>query len=519
MAGHTKRGRGARARTWDNAFGERHDTASPHPHIERVYHTFDLATRVCFNTAMGIKPLKYYQLVLGCQMNRSDAERIASFLDTLGFEKTENENEANLIAVQACSVRQSAIDRIHSRIHKWGEMQKTRASSNPLVTFLTGCVLPSDRKVFAKKFSIFLETDEVPHVLAYKLKALLPQLNFDHVSEDRRVIEGKDVTSDDFFALKPNYSSSFQAYIPIQAGCNNFCSFCAVPYTKGRERYRPNKDIVHEIEHLVNQGYKEITLLGQNVNTYFDPTLKDAIGHRRRYREWNALTDFPRLLRIVNDIAGDFWLRFLTSNPWDMSDETIKAVAECEKICEYIHLPIQSGSDKILKAMNRHHTQKRYLELIDKIRATIPGVAITTDVIVGFPGETEDDFMETVKVMKYVGYDMAYTARYSTRHGTIAERYFKDDVLYEEKKRREKYLEEILKKSALQRNKAYMGKEAEVLVEERKIQNAKIFLGKTRTSKIVEIKSKTDECFVGRMISVKITAAREFGLEGLHGKE
>ncbi len=472
---------------------------------------------------MNAKPLKYYQLILGCQMNRSDAERIASFLDTLGFEKTDNEKEANLIAVQACSVRQSAINRIHSRIHKWEKMQKERSSDNPLVTLLTGCVLPDDRKIFTKQFNLFLETDEVPSTLAGKLKELLPQADFARISENRRRIQGNDITSDDFFALKPNYTSPFQAYIPIQAGCNNFCTFCAVPYTKGRERYRPNTDIVHEIEHLIAHGYKEITLLGQNVNTYFDPTLKDAVGKRVRYRQWNALTDFPRLLRIVNDIDGDFWLRFITSNPWDMSDETIMAVAECEKICEYIHLPIQSGSDRILKAMNRHHTQKHYLELIDKIRAAIPGVSITTDIIVGFPGETEEDFMETVKVMEYAGYDMAYLARYSPRPGTIAERYFKDDVPHEEKKRREKYLEEILKRSAMKRNQTYVGREVEVLVENVKIQNlnvksmskskiARATIGKTRTSKTVEIQSKTDDDLVGRVARVKITAAREFGL-------
>jgi len=477
---------------------------------------------------MNLKPLKYYQLILGCQMNRSDAERIASFLDTLGFKKTEKEEEANLIAVQACSIRQSAIDRIHSRIHKWMEIKKKRTSDHPLVTLLTGCVLPRDRKVFSKQFDLFIETDDVPKEFAQKLAILLPQFNFAYISEDRRDIKSKDVTSDDFFALKPNYTSTFQAYIPIQAGCNNFCTFCAVPYTKGRERYRPNKDIVHEIEHLIDRGYKEITLLGQNVNTYFDPTLKDALGKRTRYREWNALTDFPRLLRTVNDIKGNFWVRFLTSNPWDMSDETIKAVADCEKVCEYIHLPMQSGSDKILKAMNRHHTQKHYLELIDKIRAAIPGVAITTDVIVGFPGETEEDFMEIVKAMQYVGYDMAYLARYSPRPGTIAEWYFKDDVPREEKKRREKYLEEILRKSALKANKKYVGKEVEVLVENVKYQNPnvksiskseiqiiKTAVGKTRTSKTVEIQSKTDDDLVGRVVRVMITAAREFGLEGV----
>ena len=441
-------------------------------------------------------------------MNKSDAERLASLLDTLGLKKTENEDEANLIAVQSCSVRQSAIDRIHSRIHRWKKDQKERPADHPLITLLTGCVLPDDRALFKKQFDTFIETDDVVKKLPAILYEKFPTLKAQ--SRTLMVDVKKELTNDDFFALKPNYSSPFQAYIPIQAGCNNFCTFCAVPYTKGRERYRPNTEIVHEIEHLISRGYEEITLLGQNVNTYFDPTLNDAIGKRTKYRQWNALTDFPRLLRIVNDISGDFWLRFITSNPWDMSEQTIQAVADCEKICEYIHLPLQSGSDRILKLMNRHHTQKHYLELIDKIRAAIPGVAITTDIIVGFPGETEEDFKETVKVMEYALYDMAYIAQYSPRPNTIAKQYIKDDVPRDEKKRRAKYLEEILKKTALKNHQNDVGKVVDVLVEDIKDGKA---LGKTRTYKTVTFSVQGENC-IGRRVPVKITNAREFGLVG-----
>ena len=449
---------------------------------------------------------KYFLEVFGCQMNKSDAERLSSILDTLGMERTENENDAQLIAVQACSVRQSAIDRIFARIHVWQERQKT---NKELLTLLTGCVLPDDKKKFNSTFDILLDTHDLlklPDILYTRkflsqASAKAPK----HISSD-------EVTNDDFFGIKPNYGSSFQAYIPIQAGCNNFCTFCAVPYTKGRERYRSHTDILHEIRQLIEKGYKEITLLGQNVNTYFDPTLKSGIGKRLQYRKWNALTDFPRLLRLVNDLQGDFWIRFITSNPWDMSDETIRAVAECEKICEYIHLPAQAGHDYTLKRMNRHHTVAHYQTLISKIRNKIKEpLSITTDIIVGFPGETREHFEGTATLLRDVGYDMAYIARYSPRPNTIAKEYFKDDVSREEKRERERILTEILKASAIERNRAYIGKTLRVLVEKQKREG--VFLGKTRTFKSV-IFHAHENC-VGEFVELKITAADTWGLEGI----
>ncbi|HBH46690.1 MAG TPA: hypothetical protein DDX47_05010 [Candidatus Jacksonbacteria bacterium] len=537
-----------------------------------------------------MKSLKYYLFVLGCQMNKSDAERIAGLVECFGFTATLKPEEANLIAVVACSVRQSAVNRIKSRISGWNRIKKSRKAENPLIIILTGCVLPADRKIFAKQFDLVLDTYEVPERLTEALEESFGTKSFENKQKCQFVIPspvpkqvlgsgpslprpaspaGRDpslysqkgfldspstrlgvarndntrsvpiltpllnITSADFFGLAPVYSSNFQAYVPIQTGCNNFCSYCAVPYTKGREKYRPYKEIVQEVKKLVQDGYKEITLLGQNVNTYFDPALKDAIGARQKYRQWSALTDFPRLLRLIADISGNWWLRFVTSNPWDMSEETIKAVADCERICEYIHLPLQSGSDRILKLMNRHHTQKDYLELIDKIRAIIPGVAISTDIIVGFPGEAEADFLATAKVMEQAKFDMAYLARYSPRPGTVAAKMMKDDISAAEKIRREKYLELILRQTALFNNQNYIGKEVEVLIESIKYKvvsikyeedgiknnessikngNKMLAFGKTRTFKTV--KFKTDRDCVGQFVSVKITEAREFGLEG-----
>jgi tRNA-2-methylthio-N6-dimethylallyladenosine synthase len=451
-------------------------------------------------------------------MNKSDAERASSLLESMNFKKTSLEEEANLICVQACSVRQSAVNRIKSRIKKWQGWQKERGPQNPLITVLTGCVLPKDRAVFEKQFDLVIETE--------KLVQELPRV----VVETRQCL----VSTPAFFALQPKHTSLFQAYVPIQTGCNNFCTYCAVPYTKGREHYRPHKQIVQEVENLAKDGYKEITLLGQNVNTYHvnvkcqmparSPT-RMAGGANVKTKPQNSKPNdkvrFSDLLRMINDISGDFWIRFVSSNPWDMSLATIRAVAGCKKVCEYIHLPLQSGSDQILKKMNRRYTQKEYLALVDKIRSTIPNAAITTDIIVGFPGETRADFLETAKVMKAVKFDMAYIARYSPRPGTVAARFMEDDVSAQEKKKREKYLERILRKSALGQNKKYVGKVIEVLVEKLKTQNSnvktksqnsKLFLGKTRTFKVVKFEG--DEDLIGKFVKVKITRAREFGLDG-----
>lgn len=434
-------------------------------------------------------------------MNKSDAERLASILDTLGMERTQNEEQASLIAVQACSVRQSAIDRIHARINAW----KKRKG---VLTLLSGCVLPDDKKTFKKHFDIVLDTHDL-----IKLPEELYKLSFlSHKDANAQEhIKADSITNDDFFAITPNYSSSFKAWVPIQSGCNNFCTYCAVPYTKGREKYRSHTSIMEEIEKLVRKGYKDITLLGQNVNTYFDPTLKDGVGKRLKYRKWNALTDFPRLLRLVNSIEGDFWIRFVTSNPWDMSEETIKAVADSEKICEYIHLPVQAGHNYTLKRMNRHHGVSHYKKLLHTIRAKIPApLAITTDIIVGFPGETRGHFEGTADLMRYANFDMAYIAKYSKRPNTIACQKFRDDVSYEEKKYREKILTAILKKSALENNKKLIGKTMRVLAEKHLGNN--IYTGKTRTFKNVRFFSNKNAA--GHFVDVKIENCSAWGLKG-----
>lgn len=415
-------------------------------------------------------------------MNKSDAERIATVLQSIGYQKTTSEKEADLILVVACSVRQSAVDRIYGKVRQWKQLQNKK----PLVTILTGCVTERDKQKLSDKFDIIFDIKDLNH-LPKQLKQLQP-LNLS-----------------DYFAIHPTYSSDFQAYIPISTGCNNFCAYCVVPYLRGPEISRPAQDILKEVEGLVNKGYKEITLLGQNVNSYQNPASKSAIR------------DFPTLLEKVAQIPGNFWIHFITSHPKDMSDKLINTVAQYEKICPYIHLPVQAGNNEILKKMNRRYTREHYLKLIAKIRNKIPNAAISTDIIVGFPGETNEQFNDSVQLFKEVKFDMAYIAQYSERPGTAAAK-LKDDVPRIEKKKREKVLTEILKKTATNNNKKLLNQEVKVLVEKVKDNYA---FGKNDTFKTVKFampQNLPQQKIVSDFIRVEIKKAGPWGLLGIYKK-
>jgi len=390
-------------------------------------------------------------------MNYSDSERIASVLNGMGYKPASNEAEADLIVINVCSVRQRAVDRIISKIKNFTEL---KVKNEKLKVILTGCILEKDKVQFEN------QVDEI-----------WPTVGLE---------------------IKPCYQNKSSAYVPVMTGCNNFCSYCVVPYVRGREYSRPTKEIIDEVKNLIKKGYKEITLLGQNVNSY---------SCNMEHGTWNKI-NFPKLLKMVNDIEGNFWLRFVTSHPKDMSNELINMVARCDKVCEYIHLPVQSGNDEILKKMNRDYTTKQYLALIEKIRTKIPNVTITTDAIVGFPGETKKQFKNTVKLFKIVGFDMAYIAQYSPRAGTAAAK-LKDNVPHKEKKLRKEVLTEILRKTALKNNRKYIGKTLRVLIEADQRGSTR---GKTRSFKNVKFESTKD--LIGGFVKIKITEATPWGLKG-----
>lgn len=406
---------------------------------------------------------RFWIITFGCQMNKSDSERIAAILKEAGFKSAKNEDQADLIVINACSVRQKAMDRIYGQLRKWRQIRQNK----PFRLILTGCVLASDQKKLAKDFDLITSID---NFAGHFVKT----------------------EAQDYFDIKPLYQSAYQAYVPIMTGCNNFCAYCVVPYTRGRERSRPSWEIIEEIKLLLNRGYKEITLLGQNVNSYHG---QDKTGH---------VINFPKLLKLINDLPGDFWLRFVTSHPKDMSDSLIEAIAKLDKVCHYVHLPIQSGDNRILKKMNRGYTVSHYLSLIKKIKKKLPQAVLSTDIIVGFPGETKSQFKNTAQVMKKVGYDMAYIARYSVRPGTAAAK-LEDNVSPEEKKKREEFLNETLKKTALANNKKLIGRTIKVLV---------IREGLGLTEGLKNVKIKVAKSLVGRFAKAKITWAERWGLEG-----
>ncbi len=432
-----------------------------------------------------MKP-KYFLFVLGCQMNKSDAERLETILQQIGYEKTNREDKADFIGVVSCAVRQSAMDRIYGKIRSWNLIKEKR----PLITMLTGCVLKKDKEKLKYHFDILLDIKDIQQ-LPDELKKRNTQL-------------GDFIPTTSYLSLKPKYESKFKAYVPIMTGCNKFCTYCAVPYTRGFEISRPAEEIYQEVKELIDKGYKEITLLGQNVNSYGNDTID-----KRSPNYGKKMPTFPELLHEINSWPGDFWLRFITSHPYDMSDELIEVMAERNHLAEYLHLPVQSGSDEILRKMNRYYTVEHYLERLEKVRQAIPEISISTDIIVGFCGETEEQFEETAELMKKVGYDMAYIARYSPRPGTAAARVYPDDVPAEVKKEREKILTDILKQTALAFNKKFIGQEVDVLVEG--VKKGKL-IGKNRQFKTVTFAGPKD--LVGQFVKVKITDATAWGLQG-----
>jgi len=460
--------------------------------------------------------MKYYIITYGCQMNKSDSERIATILEKIGYKSASRENEADLILINMCSVRQSAVDRVYGLIQK---LKNLKTKKPGLKTILTGCILKEDKRKFKKGFDLILNIKNLPKWP----NLLVPN------SHDRALYELE------YLNIQPKYQTNFRAFVPIMTGCNNFCSFCVVPYTRGREVSRPAKDILCEVKNLIEKGAnpirnaisngaREIWLLGQNVNSYQSIGKNSSAAASAKA---DKIVKFHDLLKMINEIPGNFWIRFTSPHPKDFSDELINTMAKCQRVTPYLNLPVQSGDDEILKRMNRPYTVAQYKNLVKKIRAAFKKyregldreISISTDIIVGFPGETKKQFENTVKLFKEIKFDMAYIAEYSPRPGTAAEK-LKDDVPKKEKERRYKILTEVLKETALENNKKFVGKEIEVLIERQGIRNKKqVYFGKTRTYKTVKIQLDPkpytlNANLIGNFVKVKIIDALPWGLKG-----
>ena len=345
-------------------------------------------------------------------MNKSDSERIAQMLEDIGYRPVSRENEAGLILVNMCSVRQSAVDRIYGFLSK---IKKLKEKKPNLKTILTGCILKEDRKKFAKGFDLILNIKDLPK---WTQKIPCPAVCAYRKKEKN------------YLRVQPKHQTNLLAFVPISNGCNNFCSYCVVPFTRGSLVCRNHKDILGEVKNLTKRGFKEIWLLGQNVNDYHSPA--------------DPSISFAKLLKMINDIPDGFKILFTSPHPKNFSDELIKTLAKCEKFDKYLNLPVQSGDNQILKKMNRNYTVGEYKNLVKKIRKEIPGIKLSTDVIVGFPGETKKQSQNTVKLFKEIRFDNAYISKYSPRPGTTAWQ-MKDNIPLVEKKRREKILRGLIK--------------------------------------------------------------------------
>jgi tRNA-2-methylthio-N6-dimethylallyladenosine synthase len=423
----------------------------------------------------------YHIWTIGCQMNTADSERLAGALEQLGLRESPSIQEADVIVLNSCVVRQSAEDKVVSTL---GLAKHVKNSNSQRIVALMGCMVGPKTHDLERRFP-FVDAFMRPQEYGPLLRLLGNRLGVD--------AEGCLGT---LVPPKPSIS----AHIPVIHGCDKFCTFCIIPYRRGREISRPIEEIVDEAEALVRRGVKEVTLLGQNVDSY---------GH-----DLPGNPDLADLLSAVNQVNGLYRIRFLTSHPNDMSPRIVHAVRELQKVCEHINLPFQAGDDQVLENMRRGYTSKQYRTLVKNIRDTMPGVSITTDLIIGFPGETQERFQRSLDMLLEVQFDKVHVAAYSERTGTIASRKLEDDVSKEDKKVRLRTVEEIQKVIASQINEKYKGERLEVLVDGR--QKGK-WRGRTRSDKLVFFQDDAD--LLGKLVRVKIEHTSPWSLRGALAKE
>ena len=433
---------------------------------------------------------KVYIETLGCQMNKSDAERMFGMLEYLGYEKTIEPKQADLLIINTCSIRQLSEDKAYSQIGVWGKWKKTRP--NIKIAF-SGCVAQQVKE------DLFKRAPYVDLVIGTQRLYELPEL-IKRVENGERVCscEESPYTEKDYNIKRVK---SINAWVPIMEGCNNFCSYCIVPYTRGRERSRNFENIMTEVTKALKEGFKEITLLGQNVDSY-KGTDKDG-------NEVNL----SGLLKAINALEGQFRIRFVTSYPTDITEELIDTVIACDKVCEYFHIPMQSGDDYVLKKMNRRYDVATYSKICNHIRTRVPDVTITSDFIAGFPGETEEQFQNTLDTMKKLELDYSNTAAYSPREKTVAAKWVDKFIPENEKTERLARLNETNRECCVVSNNKYIGREMEVLVEKFENHNGtNVISGRTRNNKMVHIPCETDR--TGEFVNVKIIGSKTWYLKG-----
>lgn len=453
----------------------------------------DLTNDTALNSAMericskiGDMGLKYYIETYGCQMNEHDSEKIAGMLVKCGYTKADSKQDADFILFNTCCVREHAELRTFGNV---GFIKELKQLNPRLILGVCGCMM-QQKDVADKLYKRFPFVDLI--FGTHELKNFPFML--EKVLDNERIINISEMNGEVIEGLPVERTPGFSTFVNIMYGCNNFCTYCIVPYVRGRERSRRAEDVVNEVREVVALGYKEVTLLGQNVNSYYSEGV-----------------NFPKLLEMVNAVPGLTRLRFMTSHPKDLSDELIEAMAKLDKVGKHIHLPVQSGSDEILRRMNRRYTSSQYLELVSKLRSKVKDVEITTDIIVGFPGETEEDFEATCDIVRKVGYSNAYTFAYSPREGTIAAK-MPDQIAQEVKKQRLNKLNAVLAETIPCGNEKYIGFEGDILIEGVDHRAEPLLFGKLSNFKMVYVQG--DERLIGTMVHVKVDGLRFNSLFG-----
>ena len=431
---------------------------------------------------------KYYMLTYGCQMNVHDSENIKAILEELKYSETTEMEEANIIVLNTCAIRENAHNKV---IGMLGRIKHLKESKEDFITVFCGCMAQEETianllKDKYKWVDIVMGTHNI-----HKLPVYLEEV----ITKHQPLLEVFSKEGDIYENIPVKRDSKYKAWVNIMYGCDKFCTYCIVPYTRGKQRSRLPQDIIKEVEELVKDNYQEVTLLGQNVNAYGKDL--DINYNMANLLEDVAKTNIPRI-------------RFVTSHPWDFTDEMLDIIAKYDNIMPYIHLPIQSGSNKILKLMGRKYTKEEYITLFNKIKDKIPNVSITTDIIVGFPGETAEDFNETLDVVNKLKYDLAYTFIFSKREGTPAAN-MEDNTSEEEKHERLAKLNELVNKYALENNQKYLNKIVPVLIEGPSEKEGKL-MGYTDNMKLVNVTA--DEKYIGKIVNVKITEVKTWSLEG-----
>lgn len=433
---------------------------------------------------------KYHIITFGCQMNEHDSENVAGMLEGMGYEFSEDPYKADVVVLNTCSVREHADKRFYGML---GQFKKRRdENKDTRIVCVCGC-MPQQPRVQEEIKKSFAWVDVV--------------FGTQTIGEFPRLLNDRITTGKKQFSITANSTKvpdekdskrlhKHKALVNITYGCNNFCTYCIVPYTRGREKSRSLEDVVNEVNKLADDGVIEVMLLGQNVNSFID----------------DKGNTFPTLVKEINKIEGLERIRFMTSNPKDLSDELIDCYRTCEKLCKHIHLPVQSGSSSVLKRMNRRYDRDKYISIIDKLKAACPEIAITTDIIVGFPGETEEEFKETLSLVEYVEYDSAFTFIYSPREGTPAAG-FSDQIPYDVKHERFERLNEVVNRYSLEKNELLSDTTVKVLVDGASRKDDKSYSGRTDGFKLVNISSGRD--IIGQLVDVKITDCKTFSIDGI----